>query len=98
MAKFNATQTPEDSIYEMLEDDFRCKNTDYGVLVTIETVNGKEDVLLKNEKFHGILANRYRKEYGEIISPSSIKSCLLSYYGQVLQECEKVKNSNHCDR
>lgn len=98
MAKFNATQTPEDSIYEMLENDFQCKNTDYGVLVTIETMNGKEDVFLKNEKFHSILANCYRKEYGEIISPSSIKSCILSYYGQVLEECAKVKNSNRCDR
>lgn len=48
--KYTATQNPEDSIYEMLENDFQCKNTDYGVLVTIETVNGKEDVLLKNEK------------------------------------------------
>lgn len=96
--KFDSIQTPEDSIYDMLENDFQCKNTDYGVLVTIGTVNGKEDVLLKNEKFHGILANRYRKECGEIVSPSSIKSCILSYYGQVLEECAKVKNSNRCDR
>ncbi len=96
--KYTATQNPEDSIYEMLENDFQCKNTDYGVLVTIETVNGKEDVLLKNEKFHGVLANRYRKEYGEIVKPSTIKSCILSYYGQVLEEYAKVKNSNRCDR
>ena len=68
--KYTATQNPEDSIYEMLENDFQCKNTDYGVLVTIETVNGKEDVLLKNEKFHGVLANRYRKEYGCLLYTS----------------------------
>lgn len=87
-----------DNIYEILENSFQCKNTDYGALVTIETVNGKEDVSLTSNKFQSILSNRYRKEYGEIVPTSKIKNCVLSYYGKVIEEYTKVKNSNRCDR
>ena len=92
--KINVTE----SIFKMLESEFCCKNTSYGVLVTIDTANGKEDVSLRSDKFRSILANRYRKEYGVIAQSSKLKDCILSYYGKVMEEYEKVKNSNRCDR
>lgn len=96
----NSIQNPNttDKIFEMLENDFHYKNTSYGVLVTIETVNGKEDVSIRNDKFRSILANRYRKKYGESVSPLQIKDCIFSYYGKIIEEYERVNNSNRCDR
>ena len=66
------TSNATDNIYEMLESDFQCKNTDYGALVTIRTANGKEDVSLMSDKFRSILSNRYRKKYGKIVQSSKI--------------------------
>lgn len=87
-----------ESIYEMLKTDFQFKNTNYGVLVTIETADGKEDVSINGDKFRSILANRYRKEYAKIVSSSKIKDCILSYRGEIIETYVKVKNSNRCDR
>lgn len=87
-----------ENIYKMLENDFQCKNTNYGVLVTIETADGKEDVSIRSEKFCSILANHYRKEYGNIVQSSKIQNCILSYHGKIVEEYAKVKNSNRCDR
>lgn len=92
------TSNATDNIYEMLESDFQCKNTDYGALVTIRTANGKEDVSLMSDKFRSILSNRYRKKYGKIVQSSKIRDCMVSYYGKITEEYEKVKNSNRCDR
>lgn len=87
-----------ENIFKILESGFQCKNTNYGVLVTIDTANGKEDVSLRSDKFRSILANRYRKEYGTIAPSSKMKDCILSHYGKIMEEYEKVKNSNRCDR
>lgn len=95
---YSESSNVTENIYKMLENDFHCKNTNYGVLITVETANGKEDVSLRSDKFRSILANRYRKKYGKIVQSSKLKDCILSYYGEVLEKYPVVKNSNRCDR
>ena len=94
MEKTNVTE----NIFKMLESKFQCKKTENGVLVTIDTADGKEDVSLRSDKFCSILANRYRKEYGVIIQSFKFKDCIFNYYGKVMEECKKVNNSNRYDR
>ncbi|MBO5056029.1 MAG: hypothetical protein J6C64_06725 [Lachnospiraceae bacterium] len=86
------------AIYELLTEEFPMKNTDNGVLVTIKTAQGKQDVSVSSNKFYSIVANKYRKKYGQIVSSGKIKNCVLSYQGQIIEECECVKNSNRCER
>lgn len=93
----NSTNITE-NLFGMLENDFQVKNTNYDVLVTITTADGKEDVSLRSDKFRSVLANRYRKKFGKIPSSAKINDCVLSYQGEVVEEKAKVKNSNRCDR
>ena len=87
-----------ENLFGMLENDFQVKNTNYDVLVTITTADGKEDVSLRSDKFRSVLANRYRKKFGKIPSSAKINDCVLSYQGEIVEEKAKVKNSNRCDR
>lgn len=82
------------ALFDIIENDFYYKNTDLGILATISTANGKEDVSINSDKFISIITSRYRKRCGMIISPTPIKNCIRSFQGDIVTQQEKVKNPN----
>lgn len=66
-------------LFDIIENGFYYKNTDLGILATISTANGKEDVSISNSKYISIIASRYRKRCGSVISAAPIKNCIRSF-------------------
>lgn len=60
-------------LYDIIENGFYYKNTDLGILATISTANGKADVSINSDKYISIIASRYRKKCGVVISAAPIK-------------------------
>ncbi len=82
------------ALFDIIENDFYYKNTDLGILATISTVNGKEDVSINSDKYISIIASQYRKKCGMVISAAPIKNCIRSFQGDIVIQQEKVKNPN----
>lgn len=81
-------------IFDMIKNDFYYKNTDSGVLVTIPTADGKRDVSINSKDFWSIVSSRYRKRHGTLPDMPTIKNCVLSYRGDIIEQWKKVKNPN----
>lgn len=81
-------------LFNIIENDFYYKKTDLGILVTISTADGKEDVSINSDKFISIITSKYRKRCGMVVSASPIKNCIRSFQGDIVIQQEKVKNPN----
>ncbi|MCM1064121.1 MAG: hypothetical protein NC420_06510 [Eubacterium sp.] len=81
-------------LFDIIENDFHYKKTDSGILVTISTADGKEDVSINSDKFISIITSKYRKRCGMVISPTPIKNCIRSFQGDIVIQQEKAKNPN----
>ena len=81
-------------LFDIIENDFCYKKTDLGILVTVSTADGKEDVSINSDKFISIITSRYRKQCGMVISAAPIKNCIRSFQGDIVIQQEKVKNPN----
>ncbi len=81
-------------LFDIIENGFYYKNTNLGILATISTANGKEDVSISNSKYISIIASRYRKRCGNVISAAPIKNCIRSFQGDIVGQCKIVKNPN----
>ena len=46
-------------LFDIIENDFCYKKTDLGILVTVSTADGKEDVSINSDKFISIITSRY---------------------------------------
>ena len=81
-------------LFDIIENDFYYKKTDLGILVTISTADGKEDVSINSDKFISIITSKYRKRCGMVISATPIKNCIRSFQGDIVIQQEKTKNPN----
>ncbi len=81
-------------LFDIVENDFYYKKTDAGILATISTADGKEDVSINSDKFISIITSKYRKRCGMVISATPIKNCIRSFQGDIVAQQEKVKNPN----
>ena len=79
-------------LFDIIENDFYYKKTDLGILVTISTADGKEDVSINSNKFISIITSKYRKRCGMVISATPIKNCIRSFQGDIVIQQEKTKN------
>ena len=61
-------------LFDIIENDFCYKKTDLGILVTVSTADGKEDVSINSDKFISIITSRYRKQCGMVISTAPNKN------------------------
>ncbi len=82
------------ALFDIIENGFYYKKTDSGILATISTADGKEDVSINSDKFISIITSRYRKKCGMVISATPIKNCIRSFKGDIEIQQEKTKIPN----
>ncbi len=78
-------------LFDIIENDFCYKKTDLGILVTVSTADGKEDVSINSDKFISIITSRYRKQCGMVISTAPIKNCIRSFQGDIVINRKRSK-------
>lgn len=77
-------------VLEILKE-YQYKNTNNGIFVYIDTANGKEEVSIRSDIFHSIIADDFqRKNEGATVSLKTIKDCIFNYQGSIIKNQPKI--------
>lgn len=80
-------------VLEILKE-YQYKNTNNGIFVYIDTANGKEEVSIRSDIFHSIIADDFqRKNEGATVSLKTIKDCIFNYQGSIIKNQPKINTS-----
>ena len=72
---------------------YHYKNTPMGILATVKTANGKEDVSITSDLFYSLVALDYQESHnGCTISRSAIKEGVFNFKGRIIKTVPQQEN------
>lgn len=79
-------------VMELLKS-YHYKNTPMGILVTVETANGKEDIPVDSKMFYSLVALDYQESHeGETISLGAVKEGVFNTRGKIIRTVPQMEN------
>ena len=73
--------------------NYHYKNTPMGILATVKTANGKEDVPITSDLFYSLVALDYQnRNEGETVSRGAIKDAVFNFKGRIIATVPQQEN------